>query len=228
MLSADRSRNKKKEEKIHGAAICTRQFGGWKILSAISENLTGSRGASGEKLSGDRTGTVYDADTERTGIVESTARNHECGYPEFWPPGTPGVCGSGRRSDTGAGRCGKDSGAGACGTGTEEKTGSSWQQSGKTGNRQWDEITVIRADAVRYSPGGTGRDRQSGKRQTAAISQIKGCADHLSGIFRVFEKTIYHGGGSAGSSVWENRKLPAGERQLDRSGRIYRIYPGTE
>lgn len=30
-----------------------------------------------------RTGTVYDADTERTGIVESTARDHECGYPEF-------------------------------------------------------------------------------------------------------------------------------------------------
>lgn len=37
---------------------------GTENLSVISENLTGSRNTSGEKVSGDRTGTVYDADTE--------------------------------------------------------------------------------------------------------------------------------------------------------------------
>ena len=57
--------------------------GAGKSFQLYQKILQEAGDASGEKLSGDRTGTVYDADTERTGIVESTARDHECGYPEF-------------------------------------------------------------------------------------------------------------------------------------------------
>ncbi len=33
------------------------------------------------------------------------------------------------------------------------------------------------------------------------VRRLKGCAGHLSGIFRVFKKTVYHGGRSSGSVV---------------------------
>ena len=57
--------------------------GAGKSFQLYQKILQEAGNTSGEKVSGDRTGTVYDADTEGTGSFESTSWNHERGYFKF-------------------------------------------------------------------------------------------------------------------------------------------------